>query len=121
MIIAHGLVWVRWVISLMCARLCVRAHTHMHTQRHKKSVRSSSQARTPNTQARVYAFMCEQGAHEHARTHAVTSPGHPNNHSVRWIYCKQSRQEDDRDGVFAGFSGLASDFRTRDVQRVHVV
>lgn len=45
-----------------------------------------------------------QDEHTRGQMHA---PGHPNKLSVRWIYCKQSLQEDHPDGV------SLSDFRIR--------
>lgn len=50
----------------------------------------------------------------------MTSPRHPNKHSVRWIYCKQSPQEDGYDAAEFGFSVLTSDLRIHGVQQVHV-
>lgn len=94
MIIAHGLVWPRWVISLMCR--------HTHTRTH-----AGTQARTTHpAQMRAGLVGTQKQSNppesgglglraERAHTWGqMRAPGHPNKPSVRWIYCKQSLQED---------------------------
>lgn len=90
MIIAHGLVCLGEVDD----QPDVHANTHMH-----KSVCALTKHR--DLQVCVYTVMHLQEIHVHAHT---TSPRHPNRHSVRWIYCKQSPQEDDHTAGGFGFS-----------------
>lgn len=98
MIIAHGLVWPRWLISLMCRHTHARAHARTHACTHNPSRSNASGSRghaarkkreKPSRKRRL--GVRAERAHTRGQMRA---PGHPNKPSVRWIYCKQSLQED---------------------------
>lgn len=99
----------------------VRAHTRTHTQRHEKVCARAHKhvhkilrlASTRSCVNRVHTSMHAHTRWPHQDTQTITVCG--------GFIVNKSRQEDDHDGVFAGFSGLVGDFRTCDVRRVGVV